>query len=192
MATTSLLTEQVARQAGIELATLETVDALNIAVDGADEVDPDFNCIKGGGGNLTREKVIESIVNRFVLVVGEEKIVDRLGKTFPVFIEVIEFARPVVIRKLQAMDAVVTQRMNSDGTPFLTDNGNPYLHVTFNHGGHLAGNAAGAARSSQLYDAAAVDAALHRIPGIVETGLFINMVDEVIVAYTDGRVEHRK
>ena len=180
---TSLLTEQVARESGIPLATLETVDALDIAVDGADEVDPDFNCIKGGGGNLTREKVIESIAKRFVLVVGEEKLVDRLGKTFPVFIEVIEFARPVVIRKLQAMGATVTQRTNPDGTPFLTDNENPYLHVLFNHGGKAA--------SSQLPDAATVDAALHHIPGIVETGLFIDMVDEVIVAYADGRTEHK-
>jgi ribose 5-phosphate isomerase A len=177
---TSLLTEQVARDAGIPLATLDTVDTLDIAVDGADEVDPAFHLIKGGGGNLAREKVTESIARRFVVVVGEEKIVPRLGTGFPVFIEVIEFARPVVVRRLRAMGAVVTQRTNPDGSPFLTDNGNPYLHAAFHANG-----------STQIPDPAALDRALHAIPGIVETGLFIDMADEVLIAYADGRIEHR-
>jgi ribose 5-phosphate isomerase A len=178
---TSLLTAEVAREAGIPLGTLAEVDALDIAVDGADEVDPEFNCIKGGGGNLAREKVIVSISKRFVLVVGEEKIVSRLGTSFPVFIELIEFSRPVVVRKLQSMGATVTQRMNADGAPYITDNGNPYLHAVFHTGG-----------STQLPDAAKLDLALHQIPGIVETGLFIGMADEVMIAYADGRIEHRR
>jgi ribose 5-phosphate isomerase A len=178
---TSLLTERVARECGIPLDTLEHIEALEIAIDGADEVDPDFNCIKGGGGNLAREKVIESIAKRFVLVVGEEKIVPRLGTTFPVFIEVLEFCRPAVVRRLTAMQATVTQRTNADGSPFITDNGNPYLHAVFQHDG-----------ATPLADPAALDLALHSIPGVVETGLFINMVDEVLVAYADGRIEHRQ
>src|ERR1035437_9116823 len=124
---TSLLTEKVAREAGVPLATLDQVEALDIAIDGSDEVDPALNLIKGGGGNLTREKVIASISKKLVIVVGEEKLVSRLGTIFPVFIEIIEFARPVVTRKLQAMGAHVEQRMNPDGSVFLTDNGNPYL-----------------------------------------------------------------
>ena len=127
----SVLTEQVAREAGIPLTTLADVEALEIAVDGADEVDPYLNLLKGGGGNLTREKVVESLAQKLVIVVGEEKIVPRLGTRFPVFVEVIEFARPSAVRKLQALGATVTQRLNADGSPFLTDNGNPYLHVSF-------------------------------------------------------------
>jgi ribose 5-phosphate isomerase A len=177
---TSLLTEQVARQAGIPTTTLDQVDGLEIAVDGADEVDPALNLIKGGGGNLTREKVVESIAARLVIVVGGEKIVPRLGTYFPVFVEVLEFARPVVTRKLQALGATVTQRMNPDGTPFLTDNRNPYLHARFGHEGDWA-----------IADPPALDLALHAIPGIIETGLFIRMAREVIVAHADGTIEHK-
>jgi ribose 5-phosphate isomerase A len=179
---TSLLTEQVARDAGIPLALLEEVDTLDIAIDGADEVDPYLNLTKGGGGNLTREKVVASIAKKFVIVVGEEKVVPRLGTNFPVFVEVIEFARPVVTRKLQSMGGKVTPRTNPDGSPFLTDNGNPYLHCLFTNGN---------VNNHQLHDPYALDLALHHIPGVVETGLFINMAHEVIVAHADGTIEHK-
>jgi ribose 5-phosphate isomerase A len=179
---TSLLTEKVARESGIPLATLAQTEALDLAVDGADEVDPDLNLIKGGGGNLTREKVVASISRKLVIVVGEEKLVARLGTKFPVFVEVVEFARPVVIRKLQAMGARVEQRMNGDGTAFLTDNGNPYLHCWFDPHGHF----------SAQRDPAALDQALQGITGIVETGIFLAMAGEVIVARVDGSVERMR
>ena len=179
---TSLLTEQVAREAGIPLATLNEVDSLDITIDGADEVDPYLNLTKGGGGNLTREKVVASITKKFVIVVGEEKLAPRLGTYFPVFVEVIDFAQPVVTRKLQSMGAQVTPRTNPDGSPFLTDNGNPYLHCLFTNG--KPGN-------HQLHDPRDLDLALHHIPGVVETGLFISMAHEVIVAHADGSVEHK-
>jgi len=182
---TSVLTEQVAREAGIPLATLAQTDILDIAIDGADEVDPQFNLIKGGGGNLAREKVVESIANRFVIVVGEEKIVPHLGAFFPVSIELIEFSLPVVIRKLHEMGASVIQRLNADGTPFITDNGNPYLQARF----HSAPSTGG---STLIPDPAALDRQLHSIPGIVDTGLFIHMATEVLIAYADGRIEHRR
>lgn len=177
---TSILTESVAREVGVPIATLEEVSALELAVDGADEVDPYLNLTKGGGGNLTREKVVASIAAKFVIVVGEEKIVPRLGTHFPVFVEVIEFARPVVVRKLEHMGAKVTQRMNADGTPFLTDNNNPYLHCLF-----------GTAPNHQIHDPYALEQALEALPGVVDTGLFINMADEVIVAHADGTIEHK-
>jgi ribose 5-phosphate isomerase A len=182
---TSVMTEQVAREVGIPLATLAQLDHLDIAIDGADEVDPEFNLIKGGGGNLAREKVVESIAKRFVIVVGEEKLVQHLGTRFPVFIEIIEFSLPVVLRTLQEMGASVVQRMNKDGTPFITDNGNPYLEARF----HAPPSTGG---STLIPDPARLDRQLHDIPGIVETGLFIQMANEVLVAYADGRVEHKK
>ena len=176
---TSLLTERVAHDSGVPLSTLFAIDSLDITVDGADEVDPALNLIKGGGGNLAREKVIAGITRRLVIVVGGEKIVDRLGTSFPVFVEAIEFSRPVVTRQLEALGATVTQRMNSDGSPFMTDNGNPYLQARF--------------RPERLSaDAAQIEQAMRRLPGVVETGLFIGMAAEVLIAHADGRVEHRK
>lgn len=177
---TSLLTEKVARESGIPVQNLEEVEALDIAIDGADEVDPQMNLIKGGGGNLTREKVIESIARRLVIVVGQEKVVDQLGTNFPVFVEVIEFARPAVVRALKAMGGEVTQRRMPDGTPFLTDNHNPYLHVRFGPPPH------------HLADPAAIEKKLRTLPGVVETGLFIGMAHEVLIARFDGTIEHRR
>lgn len=174
---TSILTEGVAREAGIPLKTLEEVTKLDIAIDGADEVDPYLNLIKGGGGNLTREKVIASISKKFVIVVGHEKIVARLGVTFPVFVEVIEFARPVVTRKLIEMGATVTQRTNVDGSPFLTDNNNPYLMARFGEEPYA------------LSDPAGIEQSIRRLPGVVETGLFVNMATQVIVARADGEMD---
>lgn len=176
---TSILTEQTARAAGIPLGSLEEIDTLDITVDGADEVDPHLNLIKGGGGNLSREKIIAGVTRKLVIVVGQEKIVPRLGTHFPVFVEAIEFARPVIVRQLQALGAAVSQRTNPDGSPFLTDNHNPYFHAQF-------------APERLAANPGALDMAIRRMPGVVETGLFIGMAAEVIVAHADGRVEHKK
>ena len=177
---TSLLTEQVAREAGIPLGTLEEIDALEIAVDGADEVDPDFNLIKGGGGNLTREKIIEVLARRLIIVVGQEKMVEHLGTNFPVFVEVVEFGRPMITRKLQAMGGHVEQRRNADGSVFMTDNKNPYLMVRFGPPPHHISDPVGLAQ------------AIRTLPGVVEMGLFVDMADEVLVARFDGTVEYRR
>jgi ribose 5-phosphate isomerase A len=175
---TSLQTEQIARDAGIRLATLDEIDALDITIDGADEVDPDLNLIKGGGGHLTREKVVASISARFVIVVGQEKLVPHLGTKFPVFLEVLEFARAVVTRRVQAMGAAVTPRLKPDGTIYLSDNGNPYLHCQFPPG--------------QLGDPRKLNLTFHTMPGIIETALFIGMTHEVLVAHTDGTTGYLK
>ncbi len=175
---TSLLTEQVARDAGVPLMALRDVDQLDIAIDGADEVDPDLNVIKGGGGNLLREKVVERLTRELLIVVGEEKLVQRLGEKFPVFVEVVEFARPLLIKQIAALGATVTQRMNPDGTPFLTDNGNPYLHCRFT--------------CATLAHPEAVDRELRALVGVVETGLFVSMASEALVAMFDGSVKSLK
>ncbi len=172
---TSVQTEQAARAAGIPLGTLYEVEALDLTVDGADEVDPELNLIKGGGGFLTREKVVASISRRLVIVVGGEKLVPQLGWKFPVFLEVMEFARAVITRRVEALGATVAPRKNADGTLYQTDNGNPYLQCQFPRGG--------------LADPRALDRQLHAIPGVIETALFLDMAHEVIVAHADGRVE---
>lgn len=174
---TSLLTQRVAQESGVPLATLHELTQIDIAVDGADEVDPDLNLLKGGGGNLTREKVVASIAKRFVVVAGEEKLVPRLGTKFPVFVEVIEYARPVVTRRIEALGAVVFPRMTPDGKLFQTDNNNPYLHCTFEKSGGRGIN-----------DPAALERVLRTMPGVVETGLFIDMADEALIAKMDGSI----
>jgi ribose 5-phosphate isomerase A len=176
---TSVQTEQVAREVGIPLRTLYDIDALDITVDGADEVDPELNLIKGGGGHLTREKVVASITKKFVIVVGGEKLVPKLGTQFPVFLEVLEFARAVITRQVEQMGAVVTPRRNPDGSLFHTDNGNPYLHCQFPVGG------------GGLADARGLDRRFHAMPGVIETALFLDMARHVIVAHADGRVEQK-
>ena len=123
---TSIATENLALELGIPLAKLDDVEEIDIAVDGADEVAPGLALSKGGGGNLLREKITESIAKRLVIVVGEEKVVPRLGTNFPVFMEVIEFGRAAITRRLVEMGASVTQRMAAE-SPFLTDDGNPYI-----------------------------------------------------------------
>ncbi len=118
---TSNSTEKLARELGIPLGSLETISTVDIAVDGADEVTPDFDLLKGGGGDLLREKVVASISRRFVIVVGHEKLVPCLGDKFPVFIEVVAFALPVVVRHLQTLGGQAAPRLTPDGKLFLTD-----------------------------------------------------------------------
>ncbi len=171
---TSILTEKTARELGIPTTTLDKVEALDIAVDGADEVDPELRLIKGGGGNQTREKVVEVLARRLIIVVGQEKVVDRLGTNFPIFVEVVAFAMASVQRVAEKYGARVELRLNPDGSTFITDNGNPILNCHF---------------SPHLNDPAEFDALLHRTPGVIETGLFLNMASEAIVAYADGQVK---
>ena len=165
---TSIKTEELARELGIPLATLDEIEEIDIAVDGADEVAPGMALNKGGGGNLLREKITECIAKRLIIVVGEEKVVPCLGTNFPVFMEVMEFGRAVVTRALTQMGATVTQRMEESGAPFLTDDMNPYLHVAF--------------PAEALADPAALDTKLRSLPGVVETGIFVGMATEVFIA----------
>ena len=177
---TSESTARLALEVGIPLGSLDNIDRLDIAVDGADEVDPKLHLTKGGGGDLLREKVVASISAHFVIVVGEEKLVDHLGTHFPVFVEVIEFAMPVVVRSLAKLGAVAVPRMTSDGQLFRTDNGNPLLHARFEPS------------DPQLLNPESLDRKIHNIPGAVETGLFLNSADEVLVANYDGSVRKLK
>jgi len=170
---TGTATEAVALEVGVPLIPLDQVEAFDIAVDGADEVDAHLNLLKGGGGNLLREKILESMAKKLVIVVGAEKVVDQIGMgAFPLFLEVVEFGRPAVVRVLEGKGATVTQRMNPDGSPFLTDDGNPYLHVT--------------GLVTPTTDIAALDRWMHSIPGVVETGLFIGMASVGLIARVDG------
>lgn len=174
---TSLDTERKARELGLALATLDEVEAIDLTIDGADEIDPAFDMIKGGGGALLREKVVASITRREVVVVGRDKLVERLGTTFPLPVEVVPFARATVARALAALGCEPVPRRAKDGSIARTDNGNEVLDCRFPDG---------------IADAAALETRLAAIPGVVESGLFIGLAHVLVVGHDDGSTEVRE
>ncbi|MGD0468124.1 MAG: ribose-5-phosphate isomerase RpiA [Terriglobales bacterium] len=168
---TSVQTGDLARQLGIPLTTLDERPQIDITIDGADEVDPKLNLIKGGGGALLREKVVASASKKMVVVADSSKVVPVLGK-FPLPVEVISFARTVVENKIVALGASPKLRAKADGSPFITDNGNQILDCSF----------------GKIADPSALSLALSNVPGIVEHGLFIGLATIALVG-RGGHVE---
>ncbi|HVS10361.1 MAG TPA: ribose-5-phosphate isomerase RpiA [Planctomycetota bacterium] len=174
---TSRDTESKARDLGIPLVGLEEVEALDLTLDGADEVDPDFNLIKGGGGALLREKVVASVTRREVILVGPGKLVERLGTSFMLPVEVVPFARAVVRRALAHLGCQPVLRVVEGGASYRTDNGNEILDCRFPGG---------------IADPAGLERALAMIPGVVESGLFIGLAHALVIGHPDGRAEVRE
>jgi len=174
---TSLDTEGKAREMGIPLVQLAEVESLDLTIDGADEIDGDFNMVKGGGGALLREKVIASISKREAIVAGPDKVVDRLGSTFLLPVEVVPFARSVVDRALQAQGCQPALRVDANGASYLTDNGNEILDCRFPDG---------------IEDAARTEREILAIPGVVECGLFIGLAQVLVLGHPDGTAEVRE
>ncbi|GIV59969.1 ribose-5-phosphate isomerase RpiA [Rhodocaloribacter litoris] len=173
---TSFFAEQLARTCGIPLVTFEDVDRVDLAFDGADEVDPHLNLIKGRGAAHTREKVVATQAARFVVLVDETKLVDRLGTRMPVPVEVLPMAARPVRRALERLGARAELRMGArkDG-PVVTDQGFWVIDARFEAG---------------LDDPAALDHALKRLPGVLDHGLFIGLATDVLVGEEDGGVRH--
>lgn len=161
-----------ARQAGIPLTTLEKHSSIDLTIDGADEVDPNFNLIKGGGGALLREKIIAQATRREIIVVDDSKLVARLGKTWAVPVEVIPFGWRPQAEYLQAMGAQVTLRQRN-GAVFTTDQGNYILDCNF----------------GVINDVIALAMRIKARTGVVEHGLFLGLVHDVIVASAEG-IQH--
>ncbi len=163
---TSFQASVLAKQYGIPLVTLDDVTKIDVAIDGADEVDPAKNLIKGGGAAHTREKIVDSLADQFLVVVDSSKLVERLGSTFPVPVEVLPLALSPVSRALTALGGKPELRMGvkKDG-PVITDQGNFVLDVTF----------------AEIADAAALEKTINNIPGVLENGLFVNVADVVLV-----------
>jgi len=168
---TSLGTEQAARDLGIPLTTLEEVGWLDLTVDGADEVDPGLNLIKGMGGALLREKMVAQATLRFVIIADEGKLVTRLGTRSPLPLEVIPFSWRSHLPFLRELGAEPSLRRGSDGEPVFTDNGNLLVDCRFPDG---------------MQSPRALQSALMARAGIVETGLFLGMADEVVVGGRSG------
>ncbi len=170
---TSEATRAEAESLGIPLVGLDAVDALDVAFDGADEVDPRRDLIKGYGGALLREKVVAAASRRLVILVGAEKLVPVLGSRGRLPLEVLPFAEAFVRGRLARLGHRAVLR-SPDGAPFVTDNGNHVLDCEV----------------SAIEDPPALDAALRAIPGVLATGLFLGMAKCVLVEDGD-RVELR-
>jgi len=169
---TSNASGALARELGIEVVTLADAERLDVAFDGADEVDPRLNLIKGYGGAMVREKVVAQAARRFVVLVGTEKMVKRLGERGKLPVEVLPFAAPFCARRIKALGLRPKVRLKDDGSALLSDNGNLILDC-------------GVARISAP---ARLERELISIPGVVGTGMFVGMADKVLVAAANGRV----
>lgn len=174
---TSEETAALAAELNIPLVPLAEAGTLDFTVDGADEVDPQLNLIKGWGRALVREKIVAASSRRLIILVGEEKLVPRLGSRGKLPVEIIPFAQPLCERRLAALGLrpVLWQK---NGRPGTTDNGNYILDCGL----------------EPIADPAMLEADLRTIPGVVGTGLFLSMADTVLVGTTEGfqLMEERK
>lgn len=168
---TSYQARLLALESGVPVVGLDEVDAIDIAVDGADEVDPHLNLIKGRGAALTMEKIIEYRAGTFLVLVDESKLVERLGQKMPVPIEVIPAAWRAIAEEIEVFNATAELRMASrkDG-PVVTDNGNFILDAHF----------------PRIDDPLDLEIELNNIPGVVENGIFADIADVVLVGTEEG------
>ena len=168
---TSEETAALARSVGVPLTTLDETPELDLAVDGADEVDPAGDLVKGYGGALVRERIVAAAAQRFVVLVGAEKLVPVLGTRGRLPVEVVPFARWSAARHLLALGLRSELRALA-GTPFLTDNGNVILDCG----------------TGPIARPADLEAKIRAVPGVVGTGLFLGLKPTVLVLAADGTV----
>jgi ribose 5-phosphate isomerase A len=165
---TSKATEELARRVGVPIVTLEEVGRLDLTIDGADEVDPQFNLIKGMGGALLREKIVAFASRQEVIIIDDSKLVDVLGTKSPLPVEVVPFGNLRTKDALQSLGCKASLKGGS--SPFLTDNGNLIYECKF----------------SKIEEPEILEAEIDLIPGVVESGLFIDLATKVVVASGRG------
>jgi len=163
---TSNTTAKLARELKIPLVDLGAVDYIDIAIDGADEMDPNFNLIKGGGGALLREKMVAKAAKRMVIIADSSKNVEKLGH-FLLPVEVIPFGWEMTARHIQRLGCTLKLRMTADNKPYVTDNKNYILDCDFNF----------ITNPNQL------EVSLNMLPGVVENGLFIDVPTDIVTIY---------
>ena len=169
---TSRASEELGRSLGIKIASLADAAKIDTDFDGADEVDPRFNLIKGYGGALLREKIVAASSRRFIVLVGEEKLVKRLGARGSLPVEVVPFALPLAMRRVAALGLKPKVRQK-EGAGFVSDNGNLILDCGV----------------KEIRNPARLDRELREIPGVVGTGLFVGMASLVLVARNNGKID---
>ena len=166
---TSQATGVYARQLGIPLLGNEEPWNIDVAVDGADQVDPHLNLIKGGGGALLREKIVAKAAQQFIVIVDQAKHVSRLGLPFPLPVEIAPFGWRTTQRHLERLGWSSPLRQKA-GQPFVTDNGNYIIDM------HIP----------QISDPSILESSLNQIPGVMDCGLFVMMSSMVITGSNDG------
>ncbi|MBM7678860.1 ribose 5-phosphate isomerase A [Gracilibacillus alcaliphilus] len=169
---TSKFTEERALELHIPLIDVADIDHIDIMIDGADEANDQFNLIKGAKGALLREKMIATSSTHFVVVIGEQKYVHKLG-AFPLPVEIVPYAWKVTIRQVERLGCRVTLRMSESDIPFITDNGNYIIDCHFNH----------------IEEPSVLSTQINAIPGVVDNGLFVDMADTMIIGKADGKIE---
>lgn len=171
---TSFQARFLARQYGVPLQEAMDTEHVDLAVDGADEIDPNGHLIKGAGGALVQEKVVASMAQRFIVIADESKRVGRLGEKFPVPVEVVMPAVRSVMRRLESLGAQVKLReLKGKVGPAISDNGHFLIDARFD----------------RIADAAALDREISMISGVVGHGLFVNITDEVFIGRVSGGIE---
>lgn len=167
-------TEKLAIKLNIPLAGFPEIKQLDIAIDGADEIDEHLHLLKGGGGSLVREKIVASTAKKLVIIADDSKSVKQLG-AFPLPIEVVPFGWETTARKIAALGAKSVLRKNN-GKVFVSDNGNYILDCTFDN----------------ISQPQALHENIKQLVGVVETGLFVGMADKVILAGHEGITVHQR
>ncbi|MBK4728908.1 ribose-5-phosphate isomerase RpiA [Oxynema sp. CENA135] len=163
---TSFQATVLAKEYGIPLTTLDEVDRIDVAIDGADEVDPNKNLIKGGGAAHTREKIVDSLAEEFIVVVDSSKMVDRLGSTFLLPVEVLPMAMTPVMKAIEKLGGQPQLRMGvKKAGPVISDQGNFIIDVKFD----------------RIDNPAELEKTLNNIPGVLENGLFVGVTDVVLI-----------
>lgn len=172
---TSIRSKELAESVGIPLISLDDCQEIAVTVDGADEVDPQLQLIKGGGGAMLREKIVASATKKMVVVADASKQVQRLGK-FPLPVEVIRFAQALVAKRIAGLGAQVDLRRGADGQPYVTDENNHVLDCRF----------------GEIRDPGGLGRTLSEMPGVVEHGLFIGMASVALFARGTEIVELKR
>ncbi len=168
----SKASEELAASLSIPIIDFHVAAEIDVAIDGADEVTHQLELIKGGGGALLREKIVASASKRFIIVVDSSKLVNKLGK-FPLPVEVIPMASPLVARKLGQLGLSSTVRQSHTGGDYVTDEGNLILDC----------------KGGEIDDPAKLAASIRQLVGVVEHGLFLNMAERVLIASDAGVTE---
>ncbi|HUK77191.1 MAG TPA: ribose 5-phosphate isomerase A [Thermoleophilia bacterium] len=195
-AVASSATDHLARAAGFAVVSLDDLDLkrgaldraspaalLDLVIDGADEVDPRLDLLKGGGGALLRERLLAAAAARLLIVVEDEKLVDRLGDRHALPVEIVRFGWRQTRRRILELLPAARLRQGGDGRAFVTDEGHFIVDCDLPAGGEDP--------SAGSDDLPALAAALKALPGVVDHGLFFGMADEVLVGHPDGSVEAR-
>ena len=171
---TSVQTEELAMENGIEVLPMEAVDSIDLTIDGADEVDPRFRLIKGLGGALLREKIVAHSTRTEVIIVDDSKTVDRLGSRCPLPVEVLRFGHMQTKRSIEALGCIA--RLRGGEEPFVTDGGNFIYDCEF----------------AEIGDPEGLELKLNNIPCVVENGLFLGLAHVIVVGTDEGTRVLRK